>query len=98
MAKKISKAEVAHVAHLARLELGSDELEHYSEELSRILDYIAQIQELDTSNFSVDFQSGRQKNVFREDVVGESLKISEVLSNAPEDEGNYFKMPKILES
>ena len=95
--KPLSKEEVCYVAHLARLELSPEEVEKYQKELSRILDYVAQIQSLDTSDIPATFQNFPRKNVFRADEVGKSLPVEEVLKNAPEREGNYFKMPRILE-
>ena len=97
MKNRLDKSEVAHVAHLARLEVNDAEMEKYSRELSPILDYVAKIQELETADIPATFQVLPRTNVFRQDESAESLSVEEALSNAPQREADYFKMPKILE-
>ncbi|MCL5036278.1 MAG: Asp-tRNA(Asn)/Glu-tRNA(Gln) amidotransferase subunit GatC [Chloroflexi bacterium] len=98
MTKKITEEQVAGVAHLARLELEPEELAVYTEKLGGILEYVDKLQELDTEGIEATFQVVPMSNVFREDESRPGLSVDEVLQNAPERSGDYFKMPPILES
>lgn len=93
----ISKEEVEHVARLARIELSDREKEHFSEQLSRILDYISQLEKVNTDNVKPLAQPILLKNVFREDKVVESGKEKDLLSIAPEREENFYKVKKVIE-
>ena len=94
---KITAKEVRHVADLARLELSPEEVELFTGDMNRILDYMDQLDELDTSGVEPTSHVLSLKNVFREDVVGESLTVDEVLANAPRREKGHFVVPKIIE-
>ena len=94
---KLSKDEVEHVAKLARLEMTEAEKEAFSRELSSILTYIEQLKSWDTAGVEPTATVLDQANVFRADEVKPSLPVETVLSNAPEAEDGYFKVPKILE-
>ena len=93
----ITKKEVAHVARLARLALTDAEKEHFTEQLAHILDYISQLQELDTSDIEPMAQPIPLHNIFREDIVHPSGKEEAILSIAPEREKRFFKVKKIIE-
>lgn len=97
MSKKIDKAQVKHIAKLARLEMAEKEEERFSEQLSSIVDYIEKLNELDTDSIEPLAHCLQIHNVFREDVAKESLDVEIALSNAPEREEAYFKVPKILD-
>jgi len=92
----LTRADVEHVALLARLELGEDEKELYTSQLGKILEYAAVLRELDTTDIPPTAHVLPLQNVFREDVVGEHLPVEDVLANAPEREGNFFKVPRII--
>lgn len=92
----ITRADVEHVALLARLELSEKEKEIYTEQLAKILEYAAVLQELDTADVPPTAHVLPLHNVFREDRVGDHLPVDEVLANAPDREGNYFKVPRII--
>ncbi len=94
---KITAKEVRHVADLARLELSPEEVELFTGDMNRILDYMDQLDELDTGGVEPTSHVLALKNVFREDVVGESLTVDEVLANAPRREKGHFVVPKIIE-
>jgi len=94
---KITAKEVRHVADLARLELSPEEVELFTGDMNRILDYMDQLNELDTGGVEPTSHVLSLKNVFREDVVGESLTVDEVLANAPRREKGHFVVPKIIE-
>jgi len=97
MAKRIDESEVRKVAKLARLELSEAEVREFTGQLSAILDYVAKMNELDTEGVEPLAHCLAISNVFREDRVGESLGSEVTLANAPQRDGNFFKVPKILD-
>ena len=97
MAKKIDEKQVRKVAKLSRLELTEAEVEEFTGQLSAILDYVEKINELDTENVQPLAHCLPISNVFREDIVKESLGTEKTLSNAPQRDGEFFKVPKILD-
>ena len=93
---KITKEEVKKVAHLARLELNENEINNHAEQLEKILDYIKQLEEIDTNEVPCTTRAIEVINVFRKD---EKLNFDckeELLDLAPSREDEYFKVPKIL--
>jgi aspartyl-tRNA(Asn)/glutamyl-tRNA(Gln) amidotransferase subunit C len=94
---KISKEEVEHVAKLARLAVSEEEKENFSRQLSEILTYVGKLNELDTSKIEPTSHVLDLSNVFRDDVVRESLPAEDVLANAPDRENDHFRVPKIIE-
>ncbi len=97
MGKRIDQAEVRKVAKLSRLDLSKEEIEEFTGQLSAILDYVAKMNELDTTGVQPLAHCLPISNVFREDVVKESLGTEKTLANAPQRDGEFFKVPKILE-
>ncbi len=97
MEKKIDQAQVRKVARLSRLDLTDSEVEEFTGQLSAILDYVEKMNELDTENVEPLAHCLPVSNVFREDSVKESLGTEETLSNAPQRDGEFFKVPKILD-
>ena len=97
MKQKIDKAEVRKVAKLARLELSGVEVEEFASQLSAILDYVEKMNELDTTSVEPLAHCLPVNNVFREDSVKESLGTEKTLANAPQRDGEFFKVPKILD-
>ena len=96
--KNIDKDTVRRVAHLARLELDDKELALYSGQLASILTYIGKLNELDTKDVvPTSHALTTLKNVFRKDVLRKSLQPDEALNNAPSREGDFFKVPQIIE-
>ena len=93
---KITLDEVRHVAKLARLALSEEELRRLTPQLESILGYIAKIGELDVSNVEPMAHATPLNNVFREDVAGGELPLESVLMNAPESDGPFFKVPKVI--
>jgi aspartyl-tRNA(Asn)/glutamyl-tRNA(Gln) amidotransferase subunit C len=98
---KISREDVVRVAELAYLELTEAELEMYRKQVDDILEYIGKLNELDTSNVEPmaqvlsDAQSADA--TLREDVVVPCDVAPEVLRGAPDPEGVYFRVPKVIE-
>ncbi len=96
-APKISREEVEHVARLARLSLTDEEKARMGEELSSILGYIDQLREPDTSSVDPTSHAIPMVNVMREDEVRPSYPVEAMLQNAPEREGDFVRVPKIIE-
>jgi aspartyl-tRNA(Asn)/glutamyl-tRNA(Gln) amidotransferase subunit C len=94
---KITIQEVEHVAKLACLEFDEEEKKKLAEQLGRILDYIEQLDELDTEDVEPTSHVIPVKNVVRPDVVKPSLTRDEALSNAPSNVDGLFEVPKIIE-
>lgn len=94
----IDKKTVKHVALLSRLHLNEKELDIYSAQLAYILSYISKLNEIDTSNVQPTSHAlPTLKNVFRKDALKSSLAVENVLRNAPSAEGDFFKVPQIIE-
>lgn len=93
---KITKKEVHHVAHLARLTLTDEELEIMTGQLDNILSYVEKLNELDTSNIPPTSHVFSVSNAFREDVVRESLPRNEALMNGSMQNGETFQVPRII--
>lgn len=93
---KISKKEVEHVAHLARLTLIDEELETMTGQLDNILSYVDKLDQLDTSQVAATFHVFSVSNAFREDVEKESLTQAEAVKNGPQQDGQMFQVPRII--
>ncbi len=93
---KITRKEVEHVARLARLELKPEEVERLTVQLDAILCYAAKLDELDTSGVAVTTHTQGAGNVFRDDLVLESLNREQALANGPEQNGEAFVVPRII--
>jgi len=92
----LSRADVEHVAHLARLGLTEDELTLLEGQLNHILDQYAILTRLDTEHIPPTAQTIELENILRDDVAGPSLPADAVLANAPAREGEFFLVPPIL--
>jgi len=97
VATKIDQAQVRKVAKLSRLELTEAEVEEFTGQLSAILDYVEKMNELDTDNVEPLAHCLPISNVFRQDRVKASLGTEKALANAPQRDGEFFKVPKILD-
>jgi aspartyl-tRNA(Asn)/glutamyl-tRNA(Gln) amidotransferase subunit C len=93
----ITREQVAHVARLARLQFTDAELERFTDQLSKILEYADQVTALATTDVPPTSHALPLRNVFRPDEVGECLPQSKALSTAPEVEHARFKVPRIIE-
>lgn len=87
---KLTRDQVKHVAKLANLPLTSEEEEKYSEQLSKILEYVDHLESVDTSSVEPTFNVSGQSNVGSEDKLGECLSAENVLSNAPKKKNGFF--------
>ena len=94
----ISSSDVEHIAHLARLDITREETENFRRQLGGILQYVARLEELDTGGIEPTMHAVPLTNVFRQDEPAAGLAPEDALSNAPGREGDFFKMPKILDT
>jgi aspartyl-tRNA(Asn)/glutamyl-tRNA(Gln) amidotransferase subunit C len=92
----ITPDDVRHVAKLARLDVPEARIERLTVQLESILEYVAQIQTVDMAGVEPIAHAVPMHNVFREDIVEPSLPIEQVLQNAPETDGPFFKVPKVI--
>ena len=93
---KINKEEVKKVAHLARLELNEHEINNHVEQLEKILEYIKQLEKIDTDSVLSTTRAIEVINVFRKDERKNSDCIEKLLELGPSREDKYFKVPKII--
>ena len=96
MSEQLTESQVRHVAKLARLNCSDEEIELFTRQLSTILDYVAQLEELDTTNVEPLAHCLPIHNVLRDDQPRPSLANDEALANAPHRDGEFFAVPKIL--
>lgn len=94
--RTISTDDVRHVAKLARLHLGDAEINRFTEQLGTILHYVNKISQLDVKDVPPMAHALPLHNVLRDDIVEPSLPVEKVLQNAPERDGNFFAVPKII--
>jgi len=94
---KLSREEVLHIARLARLGLTETELERLREQLSNILENFEILQQVDTTNVPPTAQSIPLQNVTKKDEVAPSLPPDDVLANAPQRDGEFFRVKAVLE-
>lgn len=93
----ISRADVQHVANLARLALTAEEEERFQHQLSAVFEHFQQLSALDTEQIPPTAQVIPLKNVMRPDTVEPSLSEQDVLANAPDREGDEFRVRAILD-
>lgn len=93
----ISRADVEHVARLARLHLTNDELERMRVQLDAILAYIDKLAALDVEGVEPTSHAVPLVNVMRDDAPAPSLTHADALANAPDRAGEFFRVPRIIE-
>ena len=93
----ISRADVQHVAHLARLGLTDDELDRFAEQLSHVLQAMETLREVDTSAIPPTAQVIPLRNVMRDDVARPSWPVEEIAKNAPRQQQGQFVVPEVFE-
>lgn len=92
----ITREEVAHLAHLARIDLTDAELDHLAPQLAGILDAVASVRELAAEDIPPTSHAVPLTNVFRPDELRPGLTAEEALAGAPEVEEQRFRVPRIL--
>jgi aspartyl-tRNA(Asn)/glutamyl-tRNA(Gln) amidotransferase subunit C len=93
---EISAEQVAHLANLSRIALTEEEIEHLTKELGQIMQAVEQVNQVATPDVPPTSHPIPMQNVFRDDVVGNTLTTSEALSGAPESDGARFVVSAIL--
>ena len=94
---KITKEQIQHIAVLSRLNLSEEEKDLYGSQLSSILDYVDQLNELDTRETEPTSHVLSLSNVMRDDILVSSLPGEEALKNAPSRSENFYRVPRIIE-
>ena len=94
---KINSEDVKKVAKLARLDLPEEKIDTYTNQLEKILDYVAQLQKVDTTNIPPTTRAVEVVNVTREDLIIHTKVREDLLDQAPHRDGDFYRVPKILE-
>lgn len=94
---KVDLNTVKKIAHLARLEFDEAGAEKIKNDMTQILDWVEQLNEVDTEGVEPLTTMSSEVNVLREDEMGEHLSHDRALSNAPQKDSDYFRVPKVLE-
>jgi len=94
---KISKQEVLHVAHLARLNIDESMVDMFADQLGSILEYVETLKQIDTTGVPPTSHAVDIANAFREDTPKDHINRETALSNAPESEDGNFIVPKVIE-
>jgi aspartyl-tRNA(Asn)/glutamyl-tRNA(Gln) amidotransferase subunit C len=94
---KITKEQIQHIAVLSRLNLSEEEKDLFGSQLSSILDYMDQLNELDTRETEPTSHVLSLSNVMRDDILASSLPGEEALKNAPSRSENFYRVPRIIE-
>ena len=94
---KINHKIVNHIAHLSRLEFTQEENRLIQEELNQIIDFVDQLNQIDTSNVSSLIYMSEERNILRNDEVFHPISQQEALLNAPKKDSDYFKVSKVIE-
>lgn len=94
---KISKDDVINTAELARLEFSDEKLEKFTDQLGNILEYIEDLNELNTEKITPTSYGLEVSTPLREDIVNQTITVEEALQNAPESENGFFVVPKVIE-
>ena len=93
----VSKKDVEHVAKLARLEFNEMEKDSLISDLNKVLGYMEKLNELDTENEDIIVNPYSIENKFREDQVQLSMKVEDVINNAPQSLEGYIVVPKVID-
>ncbi|MCS7180264.1 MAG: Asp-tRNA(Asn)/Glu-tRNA(Gln) amidotransferase subunit GatC [bacterium] len=96
MEERIKREEVEYLSKLARIELTEEEKKKFEKELEKILDYIGKLNEIPTEGIEPTYHVLPITNIFREDIPSKSTPKEEMLANAPDQDGNFFKVPRII--
>ncbi|PTM17287.1 MAG: Asp-tRNA(Asn)/Glu-tRNA(Gln) amidotransferase GatCAB subunit C [Bacteroidetes bacterium] len=91
---EISKEQIKHLAHLSRLELSEAEIDAMQGDMSKILDFVAQVEKLDLEGVEPLTQMSKSVNVMRKDEVANMISKEDALKNAPDANSDYFRVSK----
>ncbi len=93
---KITTEDVKKIAHLSRLELGTEEIARFTGQLEHILEYVDMLGEVDVAGVEPFISAAETGNVLREDVVCASLPREDALANAPRQDNGFFQVPAVV--
>ncbi len=94
---QLDKELISRLEKLARLKLSEPEREKLNTDLQSILNMVDKLRELPTDGVEPLVYMNDQGNVWRDDVVGEQLPVEQALQNAPKQDGEFFRVPKVIE-
>lgn len=94
---KITSEDVKYIARLSRLSLSDKEIAIFSGQLSSIIEYVEQMNRLDTSNIEPTSHVIPLNNIMRDDIPAASLPVEDALKNAPDSTEKFYRVPKIIE-
>jgi len=94
---QIDEKLISRLEHLARLELSVDERAHLQADLNKILEMVEKLNELDTTNVDPLVYINEEGNVWREDEISHQINREKALKNAPDQDGVFFKVPKVID-
>jgi aspartyl-tRNA(Asn)/glutamyl-tRNA(Gln) amidotransferase subunit C len=94
---KITSEDVKHIARLSRLSLSDEEIDIFSGQLSSIIEYVEQLNSLDTGNIEPTSHVIPLNNIMRDDIPAASLPVEDALKNAPDSTEKFYRVPKIIE-
>lgn len=92
----IDSETVDNIANLARLELAEDEKQEMIQDMNKILDFMAKLNEVDTTGVEPLVYMSEEVNVFREDVIRQDITPAEALLNSPKHDDKYFLVAKVI--
>ena len=93
---KLTKEEVNHIAHLARIGMSDSDVEIFQVELKKLLDEVSKITDIKGYDDEIMFTPSENKATMREDIEGEMLSAKEALANAPKKNGNFVEVPVMI--
>jgi aspartyl-tRNA(Asn)/glutamyl-tRNA(Gln) amidotransferase subunit C len=96
MSGKIDEKLIRHIGLLSRVELTDEQVATFGRQLADIVAYMDKLQELDTEGVEPLAHALPVENVFAEDAPGESLSPEQALANAPQRDGHFYKVPKVI--
>jgi aspartyl-tRNA(Asn)/glutamyl-tRNA(Gln) amidotransferase subunit C len=94
---KLNNDTISKIAHLARLEVNETEREVLLEDMNKILSFMEKLNELDTTGVEPLIYLTNEVNVYREDEVQKEITVDEALKNAPNQDGTYFRIAKVID-
>lgn len=93
---KVTQEMIDNLSHLARLDFSEDEKKDLEKDLSKMISFVEQLNEVDTTGIAPLLHMGDAANVLREDALQGSVSREEALFNAPEKDSKFFKVPKVI--
>jgi len=97
MSQEITESDVRHIATLSRLKLTDTEVHEFAAELGAILGYVRQLEEVDVEGIEPTAHAVELRDVLRDDEVRPSLPAEQATANAPQRDGTFFQVPKVLD-